>query len=198
VSAPLAVVVLAGGEGRRMGGAKPLARYGETTLIGRAVRLAQGWSPRVAVAVRTLDQLPELAGARSILDAPGIEGPLAGLAAALGFARDCGGDRVLTLPCDAPRLPADLASRLADGLGGRLAAIAESAGRLHPTCGLWRTAAEAKLAAYLATGRRSLHGFAEHCGAATVNWTIGPDGDPFANANTPEELAALQPPQRRT
>jgi molybdopterin-guanine dinucleotide biosynthesis protein A len=49
----MAVVVLAGGEGRRMGGRKPLRAFGGGTLIGHAVALARTWSSTVAVAVRS-------------------------------------------------------------------------------------------------------------------------------------------------
>ena len=107
----LAVVVLAGGAGSRMGGAKPRRRLGRTTLIGHALDLAQAYGRQVAVAVRDESQVAGAVEARLLLDDPNIEGPLAGLASALGFVRDLGADWVLTLPCDAPRLPPDFALR---------------------------------------------------------------------------------------
>jgi molybdopterin-guanine dinucleotide biosynthesis protein A len=190
-------VVLAGGEGRRMGGGKPLQAFGDGTLIARALELARGYANDVAVAVRD----PVQAGgydARLIRDNPAIEGPLAGLAAALDDARSQGVDAVLTLPCDAPQLPSDLARRLADALTETPraeAAIAASGGQWHPVCGLWRASARDRFPEYLASGARSLRGFAEACHAVVVEWSTAP-ADPFANANTPEELAALQPTPR--
>jgi molybdopterin-guanine dinucleotide biosynthesis protein A len=68
---------------------------------------------------------------------------------------------------------------------------AASEGRLHPVCALWPTDAAAELAAYAAVGRASLKGFAAELGHTTVEWSVE-RGDPFVNANTPEELAALQ------
>ena len=69
-----------------------------------------------------------------------------------------------------------------------------SDGRLHPVCGLWRVASRERLEAYLATGRSSLRGFAEHVGLREVAWEVaGPD--PFINLNTLEDLAAYQPPR---
>ncbi|WP_293900095.1 molybdenum cofactor guanylyltransferase [Phenylobacterium sp.] len=191
---PIAVVVLAGGEGRRMGGAKPLRRLGDTTLVAHALALARTWSAQVAVAVRDAAQVGDEVDAPLILDDPALAGPLAGLASAFGFANQIGAARLLTLPCDAPALPSDLLARLARGLSSEtLVAVAASGGVLQPVCALWRVQAAARLPAYLATGRRALGGFAAHCGMATVDWPAG-DIDPFANANTPEELAALQPP----
>jgi len=189
-----AAVVLAGGEGRRIGGAKPLRRYGEATLVAHAVTLARRWSPLVAVAVRDPGQVEGETDAPIILDDPAIPGPAAGLAAAFAFARARGADRLLVVPCDTPSLPADLLERLDAALvPGAAVAVASSGGTLHPVCALWRVEAADRLPAYLASGRASLWGFAIDCGMVEVEWPTEPE-DPFAGANTPEELAALQPP----
>lgn len=187
---PIAVVILAGGEGRRMGGNKPLRRLCGRTLIDCAIDLARGWSPLVAVAVRHIGQL-ELEGCQEILDDEG-EGPLAGVAAALAFAAGQGADAVLTIPCDMPLLPADLAARLGGALvSGVDASIATSGGDLHPDCGLWRTTARQALGTYRAAGGSSLRGFAAHLGRVTVDWPVAPY-NPFLNLNGPEELAAAE------
>jgi molybdopterin-guanine dinucleotide biosynthesis protein A len=183
----LAAVVLAGGEGRRMAGDKPHRRLGGRTLLDRALERARSLSADVALAVRDPAQA---AGAEVevLTDAAGIEGPLAGLASALAFARARGAGAVLTLPCDAPFLPGDLAPRLSAALaGGGGCAVPESGGRLHPTCALWRADLGGALADYAATGRRSLTGFAETAGLTAVSWPVEPL-DPFFNINTPEDL----------
>lgn len=193
MTGPTAVVVLAGGEGRRMGGGKPLRPYGSTTLLAHAVGLARGWSPIVAVAVRSADQAAGATDSPLIVDDPAIAGPAAGLAAAFAFAVRRGADRLLTLPCDAPCLPRDLLTRLEAGLGNDAGvAVAASLGRLHPTCALWRMACAERLPGYL-IARSSLRGFAAECGLAAIEWPCDAEADPFANANTPAELAALQP-----
>ena len=191
-----AVVILAGGEGRRMGGGKPLQKLGNITLVDRALDLARAWSDTVAVAVRSADQVGDLTQVPLLLDDE-TPGPVAGLASALRFAAESGADRVLTIPCDAPHLPADLLSRLAQVIGDGSVAVASSGGQIHPVCALWRTDVRDRLPAYLATGRSSLWGFAGACGMAVAAWDGGPD-DPFANANTPEDLARLQPPSPRS
>lgn len=186
----IAAVILAGGEGSRIGGGKPLRTLGGTTLLERAVRQAQQWSDAVAVAVRDEHQL----GATDlpmVLDEPGIEGPLGGLAAALRFAGAQGCEAALTIPADTPFLPPDLRSRLEQALGGHFSSIASSGGRLHPVCGLWRTDALARLPSYLASGKRSLKGFAEALGFAAVEWPAGPT-DPFLNINSAKDLASAE------
>ena len=186
----LVAVILAGGAGSRLGGSKPLRRLGGLTLLDRASRHAGRWSDRVAVAVREPDQA-EGTRLRIILDDFEIEGPLAGLAAGLRFAREERAEAVLTLPADMPFLPADLGERLQDAVGGSTAALASSGGRLHPVCGLWRTAGLDRLADYLARGQRSLRGFAQHVGFTAVDWPTAP-ADPFFNINRAEDLAAAE------
>lgn len=186
----IAVVVLAGGEGRRIGGGKPLRMLGGETLMARALRQAGAFSDRVALAVRHPAQFRAPEGTMLISDAP-IEGPLGGLAAALAWAGEQGRAAVLTLPCDTPFVPPDLGPRLRVAIGGHAAALASSGGRLHPVCGLWRVTALEHLPAYAATGRRSLWGFAETIGFATVDWPVEP-ADPYFNVNTADDLAEAE------
>lgn len=191
IDAPaLAVAVLAGGEGSRIGGNKPLVSLGGRTLVERAYDRARGWSDTAVIAIRSPDQL----GARRlpwIADAAGIEGPLGGLAAALEWACRQGAEALLTIPCDMPFLPDDLAPRLLGGLRDAGAAVAASGGELHPVCSLWRNAAIDGFPLYCASGRRSLRGFAEHVGYAMVEWPAEPR-DPFLNINSPADLAAAE------
>jgi molybdopterin-guanine dinucleotide biosynthesis protein A len=184
---PPLIVILAGGEGTRMGGGKPLRLLGGKPLIERALCMAHGWSDEVRVALRAEAQAPDVRGP-VLLDDPQIWGPLAGLASGLAAARQAGRRHVLTLPCDMPFLPFDLLERLAGAIGEQGAAMAASGGYLHPVCALWRTDVQDVIAAYQAAGRRSLKGLAEMVGFVAVEW---PD-DAFANVNTPGELRAAE------
>ena len=168
------IVILAGGEGRRIGGGKPQRLLGGETLLDRALRKARRWSDEVLVAAREGGDLR---------DDPGIEGPLGGVAAALGLGED-----VLTIPCDMPFLPDDLPEWL---VSHEVATLAASGGRLHPVCALWKAEARDALPAYLATGRRSLTGFAEAVGFRAVEWQIEPF-DLFFNINDEADLARAE------
>jgi molybdopterin-guanine dinucleotide biosynthesis protein A len=168
------IVVLAGGEGRRIGGGKPDRLLGGETLLDRALRRARSWSNAVLVAAREGGDLK---------DDPTVEGPLGGIAAALALGED-----VLTIPCDMPFLPDDLPARLTSDA---MATVAASGGRLHPVCTLWNAACLDTLPAYLATGRLSLAGFAEVAGYAAVEWPVEPF-DPFFNINDEADLARAE------
>jgi molybdopterin-guanine dinucleotide biosynthesis protein A len=186
----VAVVILAGGEGRRIGGEKPLRRLAGERLIDRALRTARSWSDLVAVAVRDPAQV-DWVNAPIITDEPDIDGPLAGLEAALRFGARSGREFVLTIPADSPFLPPDLADRLCKEIGTRNCSIASSNGHLHPVCGLWRTSAARHVRDYLAGERRSVKAFAEFVGFEEVQWACEPF-DPFLNINTADELARAE------
>lgn len=186
----VAAVILAGGEGRRMGGGKPLRALAGRTLLARAAERACAWSDCAAIAIRDAAQAAHTS-LPLIVDEAGIAGPLGGLVAGLRFASDRGRDALLTLPADMPFLPDDLGARLALEIGGHGAAIAASDGHAHPVCALWRCSVIDLLPAYLATGRRSLMGLAELAGHCLVEWPGGP-GDPFFNINSPDDLAKAE------
>lgn len=185
----LLAAVLAGGEGRRIGGGKPFRRLGGETLLTRALRIASTWSDEVALVVRDARSFEAPTGVLLLTDAPGIEGPLAGLAAALVAARRSGQAMVQTLPCDTPFLPEDLPHRLREAAGVGVV-LPRSGGRLHPACGLWSLSVEQPLLRYALEGGRSLRGLAECVGFGVVDWPDQPDL--FANINTEPELAAAE------
>jgi molybdopterin-guanine dinucleotide biosynthesis protein A len=187
----IAVVLLAGGEARRLGGNKPLRVIGGHTLLDRALAIARCWPVPIAVAVRREGQLGAME-VTELIDDPAIEGPLGGLASALRFAAAEGRDAVLTLPCDMPFAPNDLLDRLAVAIGvDQGAAIACSEGNLHPVCGLWRVTALDVLPDYLASGQRSLRGFAALIHYAAVTWNAEPQ-DPFFNINNEGDLEVAE------
>jgi molybdopterin-guanine dinucleotide biosynthesis protein A len=119
-----------------------------------------------------------------------LPGPLAGWLAALGRTPT---EWLLSVPCDSPLLPADLATRLAAPLAGPGApplAIATTADGPQPVFALLHRSLAPALAAALAGGERGVHRFALAQGAAEVRFG---DVAAFADADTPEDLARLSP-----
>jgi len=185
------VAILAGGQGLRMGGGKPLRRLAGRTLVEHAVRRAQLWDVLTVLVLRSADQAPPN-GLRVIHDDAAIPGPLGGLAAALAWGEAAGLDAVLTLPCDMPFLPMDLPGRLLGAIqSGASVAVAASGGRSHPVCALWRPDVLSMLRERASCGRLSLKGVAEQAGASIAVWSHD-EGDPFFNINTEEDLARAE------
>lgn len=186
-----AVVILAGGEGRRIGGRKPVRTMGGERLVDRAAANAAAYGAPLAIAVRDIGQIPD-PPALLIRDAEPIEGPLAGLASALAFAAARGCGLVLTIAADMPFLPRDLETRLRAALRpDARAALASSGGRLHPAASLWLVEAAKEVENYVAAGKRSLRGFAEAVGFVEVEWPDRPF-DPFFNINSEADLAEAE------
>lgn len=187
----LVVGILAGGAGQRIGGDKPRRLLGGARLLDRVLAKAQAIGAPVILIVREPAQVAGFDGT-VVQDAPGVAGPLAGLASALAWAADAGADQVLTLPCDMPFLPADLYPRLASALTKDVGAVvAASGGRLHPVCALWRGTVAPTLARRASEGSLSLRGLAEGVGCAVVDWPIE-QGDPFININNAEDMASAE------
>ncbi|MCA0244332.1 MAG: molybdenum cofactor guanylyltransferase MobA [Proteobacteria bacterium] len=189
-------LVLAGGLGSRMGGVdKGLQLHAGRPLALHALqRLASQVGPLAVNANRNLDRYAAF-GVPVWPDATADRpGPLAGLLAGL---QHCATPWLLSVPCDSPNFPADLATRLAAAAvqAGAELAIAEAPeadGRLRPQpvfCLLRRELA-APLQAFLSGGQRRVEHFADQRRAARARFD---DAAAFANANTADDLRRLQP-----
>lgn len=181
----LAGVILAGGEGRRMGGRdKGLVDYRGRPLVEWVIDAV---APQVDELVVSANRNLEAYGAygRRVLPdtLPGYAGPLAGVLAALDAVM---ADWLLVVPCDTPHLPADLAVRLmvAACVEQVPLAVAADAERVHHTCFVVHTDQRDGLAAFLARGERAVKRWQAGLASVTVRF----DAAGFANLNRPQDL----------
>ncbi len=178
-------IVLAGGQGRRMGGVdKGLQLLNGRPMIAHVIeRLA----PQVEDIVINANQNREAYAAFGHPVVPdaieGYAGPLAGLHAGLQAATQ---PLVVTAPCDSPFLPADLVARLASALGDNDLAVAKTGAQAHPVFALVRRTLLAHLAAYLAGGGRKIDAW--YASLNVVEVAFDDEADAFSNINTREEL----------
>ena len=184
-------VVLAGGESRRFGSDKALARFRGEPLIARVVReLRNVGFNQVAIAAKEPEKYADAApGAELLRDVRPIQTPLAGLAAGLRASRHA---LVFACAADMPfAADAALIDALTAAIAGHDAAVPHAAGSLQPLCGLWckdacLRAAEALLAGPRPPGPRAILPLVR---AARLDW---PDPRPFLDADTPEVLRELE------
>lgn len=185
-------VLLAGGEGRRMGGVdKGLVTFDGRPLAAHVLdRLAHQVDEVLINANRNLPAWQAFGYPVFSDDIPGHAGPLAGLHAALSRAAHA---LVVTVPCDAPFFPHDLVSRLAGALRQADAdvALARAQDQLHPVFCLCRREHLAHLDGYIAAGGRRVSGWYESLRAVEVSFDD--QAVAFLNLNTREELARAQP-----
>ena len=186
-------LVLAGGQGSRMGGVdKGLAPFRGRPLVAHVIeRLAPQVDEILVNANRNPGDYARF-GHRVIADEiPGFAGPLAGFERGLAHAS---GDLVATVPCDSPFLPADLVSRLRAALeaAGADLAVARTGAQPHPVFCLMRRGVHASLAQFLASGQRKIDKW--YAALAVVEVAFDDEPEAFANINTRDELAGLEKP----
>ena len=196
----ISAVLLAGGQGSRMGGVdKGLVELAGKTMAAHVLaRLAPQVDELLINANQNLERWRTF-GYPVFSDdfggAGGFCGPLAGLQAALMRARH---PLVLSVPCDSPFLPTDLVARLAHALHASAAqlAVATTAGRAHPVFCLCRRELAPQLADFLAAGGRKVGAW--HSTLQVVNVPFDDDPAAFRNINTAAELSAAEQDLKRS
>jgi molybdopterin-guanine dinucleotide biosynthesis protein A len=188
VNAEISGLVLAGGQGLRMGGVDK----GLQPLQGRPLmqHVIDRLRPQVASVLinanRNLERYAEF-GCRVVPDRlGGFAGPLAGLDAGL-HATDT--PFIVTAPCDSPFLPHDLVARLATARSAVDAdiAVARTGDQPHPVFALVSVRVRSHLADFLARGERKIDRWYADLKVAEV--AFDDEADAFANINTRAELA---------
>ena len=187
-------MVLAGGEGRRMGGRdKGLEPFAGLPLVGHVVKRLEGQVAELLInANRNADAYRFFADrviADVVMDGAegGFKGPLMGIYSGLQAAKT---PWLLVVPCDSPALPDDLVARMVQGIGQHDIAVAFDGERLHPVVALLRTSLADDLAATLAEGERKIDRWYARHAWCKVDMSDGPDA--FANLNTEEEKLHLE------
>ena len=170
-----------------MGGDKALMPLGSKPLVQW---VAESFGPQVeALALSANGDAKRFGflGLPVLPDGQG-QGPLAGVLAGLHWAAAQGASALVTVPCDGPFVPPDLVPRLCLTAEGGGPALSQSGADLLPTYALWPTVCLPALQGFLTSGAKPrLRDFAQSQGNT---WAPFPEGT-FANANTPQELAAL-------
>jgi molybdopterin-guanine dinucleotide biosynthesis protein A len=196
-------LILAGGRGARMGGIdKGLQNFNGTpltlhTLMRLQMQEAEPLSQIMVVANRNLSAY-ESFGVQVWPDSTdGFAGPLAGFLTGL---ERCETDLLLTVPCDSPLFPLNLAQRLLDALVSEEAEIAVAAAReedgsvrAQPVFCLMRVNLLESLVKFMQSGGRKIDAWSALHKTVLVPFDTA-DVDPraFFNANTLEELHRLE------
>lgn len=182
------LVLLAGGKGKRMGGDKPFAPYGRSTLIETTLERLR---PQVReIFINAGAQTSPLILPLSCLDAPLIfddpafedMGPLSGVLSALEMARAARDATVITTPCDMPNLPDDMVAQL---LAAPTADVVYFKGeRDYPLCALWRISVADALRRALQQAKGGL-AVMRFLATQTVHTIPVSDDTAFVNINHP-------------
>lgn len=187
----IAGLVLAGGEGRRLGGLdKGLVVWQQRPLVSHMIdALAPLVAPVIISANRSLSRYQTLVERVVEDDARyRLQGPLAGLLAGLLAARSEGKKAVLVCPCDTPDAESAMLAHLCHIWKSEpdRAVVAASEGRTHPLHGVFPVTMAPQLTRWLDSGERRVQGFVMDVGAHQVDcdrWRQS-----FINRNRPQDL----------
>lgn len=194
----ITALALCGGRGSRMGELdKGLVNFMGSPLIQHVLqRLRPQVGEIVINANRNLSAYEAFCD-RVLCDIEGnFEGPLAGFRVGLEHIQT---PFLMTVPCDCPLFPLDLAKRLGEGLvqnNAQLAMVRSLENGLlrnQPVFSLMRTQVLEDLKAFMSNGGRKIEDWTNSLKSVTVDFDQDSD-DPlsFTNINTTEQLQALQ------
>ncbi|MDC3033011.1 molybdenum cofactor guanylyltransferase MobA [Litorivicinus sp.] len=201
-------VVLAGGLATRMGGSdKGLLRLGQQTILDEVLERLHPQVDDVVLNVNGDVERFGSFGLPCIADSlTGYLGPLAGVLAALEYAREHQFQWVASVAADTPFFPTDFVAR---AMGKALESQApvvlassfddeKSKWMRHPTFGLWNVSLENNLRDALQSGIRKIVIWTDSVRGAEVQFARASGSrDPFFNVNTREDLVVAQQEEQR-
>ena len=176
------LLVLAGGQSRRMGRPKPWIEVANSVLLRYVVeRLAPAFR-EVMVSFGEPEQMEQLVPYRVVFDRKRSAGPLAGLEAGLLAAHH---SVLFAVGCDMPYVERSTAELAVAAARDCDAAIPRHDGIFEPVCGAYRKTALPAITHALDSGNFVAHDVAEYL---DVTWLEGLDPLQFESLNTPADL----------
>jgi molybdenum cofactor guanylyltransferase len=175
-------VVLAGGDGRRIGGDKAMVELEGRPLLLYPLAVLRAVLDDVAVVAKQSTLLPPVDAEVAIwLEADEPRHPLVGVAHALRCAR---GRSVVVVAGDMPFVTRGLVAALArERARGAVAVVPRASGRLQPLCARYDPRALAALVA--CDFAAPVSDLVAALSPRIVEW---PDDEPFFNVNHPEDI----------
>jgi len=187
----MTVIILAGGQSRRMGRDKLSLPAAGETLLNRALRRYRAVFDKVLVSVAGPEKYPELGDARVFDRYPGA-GPMAGLHAGLLRA----GEDVFLTGGDMPFSSPEKALMLASLAGEKDACVlTDDTGRWEPLFGFYRLSVLPRAEELLSSGRRSMGALLGSIALREVRLEElgeGPDSPLLRNVNLPADYEKLR------
>lgn len=179
-------VILASGQSRRFGSNKAFAPINGERMIDIIIRRMESQTVGpIAISAPAGAGFDDLRHPVLSDQLPGKLGPLAGLHAAMIWARQEGYHAVITTPVDTPMLPRSFVEHL---VASGAPSIAKCGGRVHPVHGLWPISLIEQLADAISGGVRPARAWAAQCQAVECVFHEQFGLDPFFNINTSSDL----------
>ncbi|MEH6578910.1 MAG: molybdenum cofactor guanylyltransferase MobA [Amphritea sp.] len=183
----LSAVILAGGQGQRMGGLdKGLVPFRDRPMIEHSVELVRPYVQALLISCNRNEPRYMALADKTVVDASDeYLGPLAGILAGLTA---CDADQLLVLPCDTPLLSKVVLDRLLDTAReypDHICILAEG-DKFHPLHAVIPVSLQADLQRFMEGKQRAVQRWMRAHPYKLVD--ISDLADELYNLNTPEEL----------
>lgn len=188
VDCQVAAVLLTGGQSLRMGQDKAQMQIGGKALWLRQMELLRSIANTVAVSAgRQPDWLPE--NAEWVPDVENVQGPLAGLLAAIAWAKKKSATHLIALAVDLPQMQADTLRQMLDHCSAGRGVVAKTSQGCEPLAALYPTESESIMRAAAESGRWKLQDLVRDLvqKGLLTEFTPG-DETAFHNMNSPEDV----------
>ncbi len=182
----ITAVILAGGQGRRMGGQdKGLLDFNGRLMIEILIEALQNQALDIVINANRNQSKYQSYGYPVINDElKDFQGPLAGFASAMAVVKS---DYILTLPCDSPMLADNFVERFIETHNREQTpvCVAHDGERLQPVYALIDTGLLDDLKRFLESGERKIDRWYAQYSYAIVDFSA--EKAMFENINTPED-----------
>lgn len=187
----IAGLILAGGEGRRLGGVdKGLVEWQGRPMAAWVGAAMDTLVSPVMISANRSQASYRLISSHVFEDEENYrqQGPLSGLLAGLQAAREQGRQAVLVCPCDTPEVSSKMLEHLCQTwrTDRSRAVITESEGRLHPLHGVYPVESLEALAEWMAGEERRVQPFTRLIGACRLDCSEWQSS--LTNRNYPEDF----------
>ena len=178
-------VILAGGQGSRLGGLdKGLLELKNRPLIQHVIDRIQPQVSNIMISAnRNIGTYSNFGFEVYEDDIPDFAGPLAGILKAL---EHCQSEWLLIAPSDSPFISNDLVQRLSESIEDNKVAIPYDGKYLHPTFALVHKSLTSSLKLFLQQGERKARVWMQRQKHTTVDFSD--QADAFININTEDDL----------
>jgi molybdenum cofactor guanylyltransferase len=187
----ISAIILSGGRATRMNGVdKGLVALQQKPLIAHVIARLKPQVDEIFINANREIATYEAFGYDVLQDENDeFIGPLAGFLLGLKHAKH---EYVLTVPCDSPLLPLNLAQRLYDGMAASRMdiAVASSGGNTHPVFCLMKKSVLPSLQVFIDAGERKVSAWQRSQKYMEVDFSDCDEA--FTNLNTFDDLNALE------
>ena len=180
-------IILAGGAGRRMQSQdKAWTGYQGKPLIEHVINVIEPQVDQLIISYsRNEERFSALPYASRSDEKPFFSGPLSGVVSCADLVTT---ELVLVVPCDMPKLPSNLVSRLRQALNGTDLAIAHDGDRNQHLVFLAKTYTIDSIKIYLNSGQKSVAGWVASQKPSVVDFSA--EASCFLNINTDAQLSS--------